>query len=54
MNYPSKDEGAGTAVCYIKNDRVILDFRKNITWIAFDKTALRGFIDGLESKYKQL
>lgn len=48
------DEGALKIVVFIRDGRVIVDFGKSLSWLGFDKERLRSFIDGLESKYKQL
>jgi len=59
MKYPdgkmnNNDEGELKMAIYIKEGRVILDFRKEISWIGFDKKTLRALIDGLEDKYKKI
>lgn len=48
------DEGTLQIATYIKDERVIVDFSKDLSWLGFDKKTLRAFIDGLENKYKQL
>lgn len=41
------DEGALQAKCFIKNDRVIIDFGKSLSWIALDEPSLRMLVDML-------
>lgn len=48
------DEGQLKIACYIKDNRIIIDFGKELSWLGFDKNTLRNFIDGLENKYKEL
>ena len=50
----SNDEGDLKMAVFIKENRVIIDFGKDLSWLGFDKKSLRNFIDGLEDKYKQL
>lgn len=48
------DEGAISIMSYIRDNRLILDFRKDISWIGLDKAYLRTLIDGLEEHYNNL
>lgn len=48
------DEGDLKIAVYIKDNRVIIDFGKDLSWLGFDKNGLRNFIDGLENKYKEI
>lgn len=48
------DDGSLKVATYIKNERVVVDFGKELDWIGFDKQSLRTFIDNLEEKYKQI
>lgn len=50
----NNDEGALRIAIFIKDDRLIIDFGKDLSWLGFDKNTLRSFIDGLESNYKKL
>ena len=48
------DEGALAIVFFIKNERLVIDFGKDLSWVGFDRGSLRTFIDALENKYKEL
>ncbi len=48
------DLGAWGATVYIEKGRVVIDFGKELSWVALDKDYLRIFIDILENKYKKL
>jgi len=50
----NSDEGALKIATYIKDGRVVLDFGKDLSWIAFDKETLQVFIKGLENKLKEI
>ena len=48
------DLGAWGATVYIEKGRVVIDFGKDLSWVALEKNTLRILIDILEGKYKQL
>jgi hypothetical protein len=48
------DNGAIEAAIYVKDGRLVIDFGKQLSWLGFEKKSLRGFIDALENKYKEL
>ncbi len=50
----SDDLGELIGALQIVEGRVILEFGKSITWVAFEKETLRSFIDALEDKYDSI
>jgi hypothetical protein len=48
------DEGELTMKVYRKEDTVILDFGKDLSWIGFDKKSLLALIGELSQKYREL
>ncbi len=61
MNYlkgkMNEDDRGPVAVMIYTDEasgKVVIDFGKELKWVAFDKGSLRSLIDLLESKYKKL
>lgn len=48
------DEGEIPLNIYVKDERVVLDFGKELTWIGFDKKSLVTFIATLSMKLHEL
>lgn len=52
--FPSMDEGDLEIKCYIKNNKMILDFGKDLSWLGFDKSDVEGLIKLFKEKIKEM
>lgn len=48
------DEGELTMAMYIEKGRLVIDFGKDVSWMAFDKASLQRLIAALSEKYAKL
>jgi hypothetical protein len=48
------DEGVQPMAIYVKNNRIILDFNTDLSWIGFDKMGLTILIQALTENLKLL
>lgn len=48
------DEGELKVAMYIKKNRLIIDFGKDLSWLAFDKASLQSLITALSEEYAKL
>ena len=49
-----KDQGELTVACYISGDQIVMDFGKDLSWVALDPAGWRGVIKVLENKIKEV
>lgn len=52
--FPSVDEGDLEIKCYIKNNKMILDFGKDLSWLGFNKSDVQALIKLFQEKEKEM
>ena len=52
--FPGMDEGDLQIKCYIKNNKMILDFGKDLSWLGFNKEDVEILIKLFQEKLKEM
>ena len=54
MPFPSMDEGDLAIKCYVKNNKMILAFGKDLSWLGFNKSDVEALIAMFQEKLEEM
>lgn len=54
MTFPSKDEGQVAMAVYVKNNKLIINFGKDLSWIGLNANDVDLMIKSLTEKRKEM
>ena len=52
--FPSKDEGDIGIACYVKDNVLIINFNKDLSWIGLEKPQVEQFIQMFQEKLAEM
>ena len=54
QQFPSKDEGDIGIACYVKDNVLIINFNKDLSWIGLEKPQVEQFIQIFQEKLAEM